>query len=458
MGRKKIQITRIMDERNRQVTFTKRKFGLMKKAYELSVLCDCEIALIIFNRSNKLFQYASTDMDKVLLKYTEYNEPHESRTNSDIVEVLNKKEQRGCDSPDPEASYVLTPHAEEKYQKINEEFDNMMRNHKIPAALGQQSYSIPLTLPVTNCTTLSYSTDSSLDTPVSLSKANILSLSSNTPQSNNSTAVIDGMPDATLPNGVHSSHVANGFVGSSEGNHMGRVVSAKSQASSTVGRKPNLRVLIPTVCKGTVSSLPQEEGEEHLQIDNSQSSQSLTTPVVSVATPSLHPQGLVYSAMTSSFSTDFALSSTEPSSLHSFSSPDAVTSAPGSSWKHSQHGRPGFSAQRTTQPQVQASDSSTNSISIKSEPISPQREHAGPSLYHTIHPRPRPNSRQEVGHSPAESFSSSGSSYEGSDREDQRLDSHTITATSGQSSGLSPETENQEDPSVKRMRTESWVT
>ncbi|GLD73376.1 myocyte-specific enhancer factor 2C isoform X2 [Lates japonicus] len=69
-----------------QVTFTKRKFGLMKKAYELSVLCDCEIALIIFNSSNKLFQYASTDMDKVLLKYTEYNEPHESRTNSDIVE------------------------------------------------------------------------------------------------------------------------------------------------------------------------------------------------------------------------------------------------------------------------------------------------------------------------------------------------------------------------------------
>ena len=70
MGRKKIQITRISDERNRQVTFTKRKFGLMKKAYELSVLCDCEISVIIFNSHNKLFQYASTDMDKVLLKYT----------------------------------------------------------------------------------------------------------------------------------------------------------------------------------------------------------------------------------------------------------------------------------------------------------------------------------------------------------------------------------------------------
>ncbi|KAI9349078.1 hypothetical protein BDR26DRAFT_852931 [Obelidium mucronatum] len=43
----------------------------MKKAFELSVLCDCEIALIIINNNNKLVQYASTDMDKILLKYTE---------------------------------------------------------------------------------------------------------------------------------------------------------------------------------------------------------------------------------------------------------------------------------------------------------------------------------------------------------------------------------------------------
>lgn len=74
----------------------------MKKAYELSVLCDCEIALIIFNHSNKLFQYASTDMDKVLLKYTEYNEPHESRTNADIIEVGP----RACA---PTCVYIPTP-------------------------------------------------------------------------------------------------------------------------------------------------------------------------------------------------------------------------------------------------------------------------------------------------------------------------------------------------------------
>ncbi|XP_055975570.1 myocyte-specific enhancer factor 2B [Sorex fumeus] len=101
MGRKKIQISRILDQRNRQVTFTKRKFGLMKKAYELSVLCDCEIALIIFNSANRLFQYASTDMDRVLLKYTEYSEPHESRTNSDILQTL-KRRGVGLEGPDLE--------------------------------------------------------------------------------------------------------------------------------------------------------------------------------------------------------------------------------------------------------------------------------------------------------------------------------------------------------------------
>lgn len=135
MGRKKIKISRITDERNRQVTFTKRKFGLMKKAYELSVLCDCEIALIIFNSTNKLFQYASTDMDKVLLKYTEYNEPHESRTNSDIVEALSKKEHKnsaiGCESPSQdETQYTLTNHhgrSDVKYSKMcTDDYDMML--------------------------------------------------------------------------------------------------------------------------------------------------------------------------------------------------------------------------------------------------------------------------------------------------------------------------------------------
>lgn len=59
----------------------------MKKAYELSVLCDCEVGLIIFSNTQKLFQYSSTEMDNILLKYTEHAEPHESKTNHDLAKV-----------------------------------------------------------------------------------------------------------------------------------------------------------------------------------------------------------------------------------------------------------------------------------------------------------------------------------------------------------------------------------
>eukprot|EP00102_Acyrthosiphon_pisum_P024422 XP_016661632.1 PREDICTED: MADS-box transcription factor 25-like [Acyrthosiphon pisum] len=92
MGRKKINISKLVDEKNRHVTFNKRKFGLMKKAYELSILCDCEIAIIVFNESNKLYDYASTDMNQVLLKYTQYSgEPHETITNTDMIASLNNR-------------------------------------------------------------------------------------------------------------------------------------------------------------------------------------------------------------------------------------------------------------------------------------------------------------------------------------------------------------------------------
>lgn len=71
MGRKKIQIEHIKDDRNRQVTFLKRKHGLMKKAYELSVLCNCEVALVIIPSNNKLIQYSSSDMNTLLTRFKE---------------------------------------------------------------------------------------------------------------------------------------------------------------------------------------------------------------------------------------------------------------------------------------------------------------------------------------------------------------------------------------------------
>ena len=67
------------------MTFTKRKNGLMKKAMELSVLCDCQIALVIFNSNNKLFQYSSGDINTVLERFKHDTVgPHERRNNKDV--------------------------------------------------------------------------------------------------------------------------------------------------------------------------------------------------------------------------------------------------------------------------------------------------------------------------------------------------------------------------------------
>lgn len=90
MGRKKIAIQPITDGRNRQVTFSKRRFGLLKKAYELSVLCDCEMALILFADTGKLYQYSSSPMDQILARYTCHTGPFDSKSNQDMERLINK--------------------------------------------------------------------------------------------------------------------------------------------------------------------------------------------------------------------------------------------------------------------------------------------------------------------------------------------------------------------------------
>jgi len=59
MARGKIQIKRIENQTNRQVTYSKRRNGLFKKAHELTVLCDARVSIIMFSSSNKLHEYIS---------------------------------------------------------------------------------------------------------------------------------------------------------------------------------------------------------------------------------------------------------------------------------------------------------------------------------------------------------------------------------------------------------------
>ncbi|RID69429.1 hypothetical protein BRARA_C01525 [Brassica rapa] len=61
MGRKKLEIKRIEKNSSRQVTFCKRRNGLIEKARQLSVLCEASVGLLVVSASDKLYSFSSGD-------------------------------------------------------------------------------------------------------------------------------------------------------------------------------------------------------------------------------------------------------------------------------------------------------------------------------------------------------------------------------------------------------------
>lgn len=403
MGRKKIQISRITDERNRQVTFNKRKFGVMKKAYELSVLCDCEIALIIFSSSNKLYQYASTDMDKVLLKYTEYNEPHESLTNKNIIEKENKNGTMSPESPEPEDSYTLTPRTEAKYNKIDEDFQIMMqRNQQLTTGSGgrgnmtSSSYSLPVSVPVSvpvigtyNDTMLQSSPQmahnsisprpSSSETDSVYPSGGILEMSNGYPHS---ASPLGGSPSPGPSPGIGSlqAHNNNNNTNNTHSKkfHFENAVQTIKQSPSggsgnSASRSTNLRVVIPTPMNPTISA------EEISYVEHTRQQTNLNTPVVALQTPI---PGLTnytttlgsFGAQDFSLNPDLMIGPWSAASNHSQNSSAAAAAAAMGSLQHSRilfSGLPHLAVSNSTPPPA----TSPLSVKIKAEPISPPREH-----------------------------------------------------------------------------------
>ncbi|WVZ77721.1 hypothetical protein U9M48_025554 [Paspalum notatum var. saurae] len=82
MGRGKIEIKRIENSTNRQVTFSKRRGGLLKKANELAVLCDARVGVVIFSSTGKMFEYCSP-----ACSLRELIEHYQHATNSHFEEI-----------------------------------------------------------------------------------------------------------------------------------------------------------------------------------------------------------------------------------------------------------------------------------------------------------------------------------------------------------------------------------
>ncbi|MBA0666858.1 hypothetical protein Goklo_003218 [Gossypium klotzschianum] len=75
-GRQKIQIKKLENESSRQVTFSKRRNGLFKKASELCILCGCNIGIIVFSPKGKPFCFGHPDIDMILERYLSKNPNH----------------------------------------------------------------------------------------------------------------------------------------------------------------------------------------------------------------------------------------------------------------------------------------------------------------------------------------------------------------------------------------------
>ncbi|KAK9760253.1 hypothetical protein K7432_015941 [Basidiobolus ranarum] len=90
MGRKKIKIKTIENDRQKTVTFTRRRGGLIKKAHELAVLCECKVVLLMFDSKDECHMYSSAENpDELIGKY--YNkEFHSGDTKKRKLSVFNE--------------------------------------------------------------------------------------------------------------------------------------------------------------------------------------------------------------------------------------------------------------------------------------------------------------------------------------------------------------------------------
>uniref|UniRef100_A0A0E0LX98 MADS-box domain-containing protein n=1 Tax=Oryza punctata TaxID=4537 RepID=A0A0E0LX98_ORYPU len=127
MGRGRVELKRIENKINRQVTFAKRRNGLLKKAYELSVLCDAEIALVVFSPAGRLYEFASStsSIDKIFGRYWDLMhttidlniEARDYRVDCNIQ--LRQKEHSVLDDPVPKINHITQCVLESNVNELN---------------------------------------------------------------------------------------------------------------------------------------------------------------------------------------------------------------------------------------------------------------------------------------------------------------------------------------------------
>ncbi|CAH8365694.1 unnamed protein product [Eruca vesicaria subsp. sativa] len=120
MGRRKIKMEMVQDMNTRQVTFSKRRTGLFKKASELATLCNAEIGIVVFSPGGKPYSYGKPNLDAVTERFKK--EDHDSDSESEEEE----KEEGRCKS-------------RPKMKKVNERLDCLNREIEAEKKRGEKS-------------------------------------------------------------------------------------------------------------------------------------------------------------------------------------------------------------------------------------------------------------------------------------------------------------------------------
>ena len=77
-GRQKLDMVKIPNESSRQVTFSKRRSGIFKKASELCTLCGAEVAIIVFSPGKKVFSFGHPGVEVVVERFLTRHPPQNS--------------------------------------------------------------------------------------------------------------------------------------------------------------------------------------------------------------------------------------------------------------------------------------------------------------------------------------------------------------------------------------------
>ncbi|KAJ1438927.1 hypothetical protein SESBI_02701 [Sesbania bispinosa] len=92
MGRVKLKIKKLESTSNRHVTYSKRKSGILKKAKELSILCDIDIVLLMFSPTGKptLLQGERSNLEEVIAKFSQLSPQERAKRKMESLEALKK--------------------------------------------------------------------------------------------------------------------------------------------------------------------------------------------------------------------------------------------------------------------------------------------------------------------------------------------------------------------------------